>query len=181
MSTHVIIDHRIKDYRDAEATVARLGETVPAARAIGEYWPGVGSKSSATEPEKWRPARHHTVDLGSYLGPGGLLLSFGEHVVVVCASASWTGFLTIEPLRSIHLAAFRSIAKCVGGTRLVLLPDESNICYEALRKEGLSQEQCIARLREDYGPPQRSVSAIPPGAFAKRSPGADLIWFNEAL
>lgn len=178
--THVIIDHQMTDYRDQKATVALLQPSIPAALAVDDYWRTV-EPGGVTPTPSWIPQREHTVvSYLDYAGPGSILLHFSQRVVVVSASARWSGFLSIEPLRRIHLNAFRSIAQCLQGTRLVLLPDASDVGYEAMR-EGLSQEQCIANLKEDYGSPQPSVESISPDAFTKPIPGSHLVWFVEAL
>ena len=179
--THVIIDHQMPDYRDRKATVALLQPSIPAALAVDDYWHTVEPDDYVTPTNSWIPQREHTVvSYLDYLGPGSILLHFSQQVVVVSASARWSGFLTIEPLRNIHLSAFRSIAQCLRGTRLVLLPDASDVGYDAMR-DGLPQEQCIARLRKDYGPPQSSVENIAPDAFTRPIPGSHLVWFVETL
>jgi hypothetical protein len=157
-----------------------LADTVPAAIAVREYWRTADPESLGPEPELWKPAQHHSAEHPVYLGPGGLLLSFGKQVVVVSALARWSGFLTIEPLRIVHLSAFRSIARCVRGTRLLLLPDAMDEGYDAING-ALSQEECAARLQKKYGLPQPSVTAIPPNAFTAPIPGSHLVWFNEPL
>jgi len=178
--TQVVVDHRLEDYRDPKAAVALLGQAVPAALAVESYGHSVEPENPATEPESWRPAQHHSADQLDYVSPDGSLVSFGQHVVLISASARWSGFLTIEPLRNVHLAAFRSIARCIRGSRLVLLPDAIDEGYDAIN-EGISLEDCAARLRKRYGPPQRSVGAIPPNAFIETIPGSHLVWFSEAL
>ena len=178
--TNVIVDHRLEDYRDTKAAVALLGQARPAALAVESYWHSVEPENSAVEPEPWRPAQHHSANQLDYVGPGGFLVSFGQQVLRIYASARWSGFLTIEPLRTVHLAAFRSIAQCVGGTRLLLLPDAMDAGCDVIN-EALSQEECAARLRKKYGPPHPSVLAIPPNAFTASIPGSHLVWFSEAL
>ncbi len=178
--THVIVDHRLEDYRDPKAAVTLLGQALPAVLAVASYWHSVEPENRALEPGPWRPAQDHSADQLDYVGPGGFLVGFGRQVVLISASARWSGFLTIEPLRNVHLAAVRSIARCVGGTRLVLLPDAMDEGYDAIT-EALSQEECAARLRTKYGPPQPSVMAIPPNAFTAAIPGSHLVWFSEAL
>jgi len=177
--THAIIDHRVDNYQDTKAAVMLLAQTVPAAAAVEEYWRSVSPERSGTEPGLWRASDLHSEDHVDYLGPGDLLIAFGQKVVRISASVRWSGFLTIEPLRRVHLSAFRSIAKCIRGTRLLLLPDVSDVGYDAVRN-GMSLEECIARLQAEYGSPQLSVDNIPPDAFTKAIPGSHLVWFNEA-
>ncbi len=177
--THVIIDHQAGDYRNTDAMIALLGPALPAAMAVERYWRS--AEPGELGAECWAPRKKHTVvDYVDYLGPGGLLLHFSQRVVVISASARWSGFLTIEPLRAVHLSAFRRVAGCLRGSRLLLLPDASDVGYDAMR-EGMSQEECVVRLRQEYGPPQPSVEAIPAGAFEAYVPGSHLVWFNEAL
>ena len=178
--THVIVDHGLQDYLDMRSAVALLAQTLPTTTAIDSYWDSVDPLESKRAPEQWRPAPHHKSVEPVFTGPGGLLVNFGLHVICIYASARWSGFLTIEPLRTVHLTAFRSIARCVGGTRLLLLPDAMDEGYDVIN-EALSQDECAARLRNKYGPPQPSVTAIPPGAFTASVPGSHLVWFSEAL
>src|SRR4051812_22208140 len=96
--THVIIDNRVDTYQDSQAAVALLAKSVPAAVAVRKYWCSVEPENSEAEPEFWRPAQHHSKDALDYLGPGGLMASFGRQVLVISASARWSGFLTIKPL-----------------------------------------------------------------------------------
>ena len=120
---------------------------------MDDYWHTVEPSDYLTPVRSWIPQREHTVvSYLDYLGPGNILLHISKQVAVVSASARWSGFLTIEPLRNIHLRAFRSIAQCLQGTRLILLPDASDVAYDAM-SEGLSQEESIARLTQDYGSP----------------------------
>jgi len=178
--TDAITEHRSVNYRDIEATAKLLADSVPAGVALREYWSSVDPESSGPEPKLWRPAQHFSAENADYLGPGGLLVAFGPKVLRISASARWSGFLTIKPLRDVHLVAFRSIAKCVQGTRLLLLPDGSDVGYHAV-SEGLSLAECEAHLREEFGPPQPSVEAIPAGAFEAHIPGSHRVWFDEKL
>jgi len=170
----------VGSYRNVGATVELLAETVPTGVAVREYWSRVDPESSGPEPRLWRPAQHFSLENADYLGPGSLLIAFGLKVLCISASARWSGFLTIKPLRDVHLAAFRSITKCVQGTRLLFLPDASDVGYDAI-SEALSLEQCMARLWQEYGPAQPSVEAIPSGAFTEHIPGSHRVWFDEEL
>jgi hypothetical protein len=55
--------------------------------------------------------------------------------VNVRASLRWRGFLSIEPLRRIHLFALRKIAALRGASRIVYMPDDDLIIYDA-RSQG---------------------------------------------
>jgi hypothetical protein len=179
-STFVVVDHELKDYLDMDAAIALLAQTLPAIAAIDSYWESVDPLESKRESEPWRPAPNHKPDEPVLLGPGALQLYFGPHVVRVGAAARWSGFLTIEPLRNIHLAGFRSLGQAFRGTRMLLLPDAMDEGYAAIY-EALSLEECAARLEKKYGPPQPSVTAIPPNAFSAPIPASHLVWFREPL
>src|SRR5215471_5144132 len=106
--THVIVDHQIADYRDREATIRILQPSVPSVIAVEDYWRSVERDEYEATAKAWIPQKEHTIrSYLDYLGPGSILLHFSQQVVVVSASARWSGFLTIEPLRKVHLAAFQ--------------------------------------------------------------------------
>jgi hypothetical protein len=178
--THAIIDHRVTDYDNVDSTVKLLADSVPAGLAIEQYWASVDPESLRPEAKPWRPAKHYSPENLDYVGPGSLLVAFGPRALRISASARWSGFLTIKPLRDVHLAAFRSIANCAQGTRLLLLPEVSDVGFDAVN-EALSVEECMIRLRQEYGPPQPSVEAIPPGAFTAHKPGSHCVWFSETV
>ena len=47
------------------------------------------------------------------------------------ASLRWRGFFSIEPLRRVHLPAFRKVAALLGATQIVYMPDDDPIIYDA--------------------------------------------------
>ena len=180
VDTHAIIDHRVTDYDNIDSMVKLLANSVPAGLAIEQYWASVDLENFRPEAKPWSPAPHYSSDNLDYVGPGGLLVAFGPRAMLIIASARWSGFLTIKPLRDVHLAAFRSIADCAQGTRLLLLPDVSDAGFDAI-DEALSVDECVERLHQEYGPPQPSVEAISPDAFTEQKPGSHRVWFSEEL
>jgi hypothetical protein len=153
----VIIDHKVQDYRDRSGVVALLQPS--------------GTWTALPE--------HKVADFVDYSGSEGLFLRFGRQVAVL-TGGRWREFLADKPSRAAALPAFRAVARVIGGTRLVLLPDSSEVSYDAVR-DGLSQDRCITMLREQHGPPQESPEEIDPQVAASAAHGVPQVWFLESL
>jgi hypothetical protein len=152
--THAIINHKVQDYRDRSAVLARLGP--------------LGAWTA-------QPA-HLVADFVDYSAPEGLFLRFGRQVAVL-TGGRWRDFLADQPARVAALASFRAVARTIGGTRLLLLPDSIEVAYDAVI-EGLSQDQCIAALRKECGPPH---SLEDPSLAEAAACGAPQVWFLESV
>jgi hypothetical protein len=109
------------------------------------------------------------------------LVYFGSRVVNVRASLRWRGFLSIEPLRRVHLPAFRKIAGLLGARRIVYLPDDDAIILDAATSEGASLDDCISDLGRRWGPPQACVEDIDPDVVRATEHGVPTAWYLEML
>lgn len=193
----VLLDHKISDYRDAASVVAKLQHTIPAAQAVQDYWlkedwstidpttlAELGLTNSsvsqneldesqyAWETKSYGPRKLH------YHDPTGLFhLRFTNRLAVIAAEPRWRLFLKTEALRQMHLNVFRMIARALGATRLVYY--QSYMYMEEAHREGKSQEECIAILEKEYGPPQPSVELIAPQIVAAAEHNVPTIWFVE--
>jgi len=158
---NAMTDHRVEDYRDAAAVVAQLSSTIPAARCVRDYWRSVDPKSVETH-EAWSVYRIVSPTEGEYLrydGPGGLCVHFGSRVAIIGADCRWSGFVTMPGLQRVHVAAFQSIARALGGTRMVLIPDYDRV-EEMARYDGSSLDECIARLHQCWGTPHPKTEIV---------------------
>jgi hypothetical protein len=93
----------------------------------------------------------------------------------------WRGFLSLEPLRRVHLPAFRKIAGLLGASRIVYLSDDAPIILDAGRLEGASLDECIGELGRRWEPPQASVDAIDLEVVRAVEHGVPTAWYVEWL
>jgi hypothetical protein len=89
--------------------------------------------------------------------------------------------LSIEPLRHVHLPAFRTIAGLLGARRLVYLPDDDPIILDTAKSEGASLDECIAELQRRWGPPQASVEELDPELVRRSDFCVPSAWYVETL
>jgi hypothetical protein len=179
--TNALVDHRVADPLRTETVVELLSPTVTDCRAVRDYWssiePGYGDTN-----ESWTSRFHHNPpeeDFVWYEGPGGLRVRFGSRAAVVSALCRWRGFLSIEELQRVHANAFRSIARALGGTQVVLIPDDDEV--EPMAKyDGAQLGDCVGVLRQRCGPPKRrTVLAEDDSSLA--SPACWKVWHVESL
>jgi hypothetical protein len=183
--TNILANHTISDPLDRAAVLDRLAPALPEAMAVREFWDTYDPDEARNEAYRWDasppiPPPHDKYV--SYNAPGGLFVyfDFGSPVVNVRASLRWRGFLSIDPLRRVHLPAFRKIAALLGGSRVVYMPDDDLIIYDA-RSEGATLDDCIAALKRRWGPPQESVEVIDPDVVQATNHGVPTVWFVETI
>jgi hypothetical protein len=118
-----------------------------------------------------------------YYGPGDLFLRFGPKLARIWTGARWRAFLSIEPLRRVHLQAFRNIAQHLGSERLVFFPDGgiADDLVPAAIHDGITQEECIATLHKAYGAPQPSINDVAPEIVAETKHTVPYVWYIEAV
>lgn len=161
-----------------------LEPTVPTALAVADYWRSVDPEDTDrhTSWEQFPADTSHST-WWCYWGPGGLRIRFGPRVAVIFASGRWRGFLSIEPLRRVHLTAFREIARVLGARRMAFFSSEgiADDLVPAIVDNGISQDECIGVLQRYYGPPQPSVEQIAPEIVAETEHCAPSVWYLEEL
>src|SRR5687767_111810 len=121
----VYISHNLPRFDDAEATIARLNSALPTAFAVRHYWRSV--EPSGYEPDRWEaePVSPRMPNVRRYSGPGALDLTVTPAAARISTGGRWRGFLSIEPLRRVHLPAFRAIAQAMGSAKSALCADRS--------------------------------------------------------
>src|SRR5215469_13558966 len=122
---NVIFEHQVRDYQDHTATIKLLASTIPATLAVANYWRTLADdpKSKDNCQDSWTVFSPNSSEgYLRYDGPGALYLRFGPKVAEIFTGARWRSFLSIEPLRQVHLTAFRNIARHLGGSRLIFFP-----------------------------------------------------------
>jgi len=157
---NALTDHRVLDYRNQAVVVSLLTRTLPAARAVADYWRAAQSDYKDTV-DAWNALLVHNPpedDFLRYNGPGGFSVTFGERVAKVSGPCRWSGFCTMASLQPLHATAFRAISRALGGSRVVLIPDYDPVEGVALY-DGGSLDDCIALLEQSWGA-QQSTTAI---------------------
>jgi hypothetical protein len=181
--THGLVDYHVPNYRDHAGVNARLSPTVPDLNRVRDYWRSVSSDSNEQHPS-WT-CRHHgsagdEYESLNYYGPGGFSVKFGPQIACIGASCRYSGFSTIRPLQAAHLPAFISVARALGGTRLVLMPQENGPIWDASMYDGASLEECITLMRMNWGDPHPTVEVISEDVqvyYSRKFP----VWFVTSL
>jgi hypothetical protein len=175
----VYLSHDLPCFDDAAGTIARLNSALPAAFAVRDYWRSVDPDTRQTI-ERWEaePVTPRMPKVPRYSGPGALYLTVTPAAARISTGGRWRGFLSIEPLRQVHLAAFRAIARAMGSARLALCADSRDDVTDVFLADG-SQDDCIAAMRSAMGPPQPSVESIAPDVVAQTEHGVPSVWFLD--
>ena len=176
---HVFLKHDLPRFDDAAATIERLDNTLPAALAVRDYWRSIQPDSHQTD-ERWEaePVTPNLPHLRDYRGPGTLYLEVTASAAMISTGGRWRGFLSIEPLRRVHLESFRAIARALGSERIAMCADSRDDVTDVFLANG-SQDACIAAMRTAMGPPQPSVELITPELVAQTEHGVPNVWFLE--
>lgn len=158
---NALVDYRVPDFRDQPAVVSLLAPSLPAARAVGDYWRAVDPAYSDTA-EGWTAQLGHNPpedDRLRYHGPGGFSIVFGKRVARVSGICRWSGFAMMHQLQQVHAAGFRSIAGALGGTQMVLIPEYDPVDDIAIYDVG-SLDKCIELLQERWGAPHPTTDVV---------------------
>src|SRR5688500_1884627 len=174
----VYLSYDLSRFDDEAATLARLNSVLSAALAVREYWRAVnpgGYKSDRWEAE---PVTPRTPNVRRYSGPGSLQLTVTPAAAQISTGGRWRGILSIEPLREVHLVAFRAIARAMRSAKLALCADSHDDVLAVFLANG-SQDECIAQMRSTMGPPQPSLVSIQPEVVEQVEHGPPDVWFLE--
>src|SRR5689334_13464649 len=122
----VYLTHDLPRFDDVGAVLARLEGTMPAALAVRAFWRAEGS--GAFDEERWEAeaAGAFLPNVRRYRGPGSLYLTMTRAAACIGTGGRWRGFLGIEPLRRVHLSAFRAIADALGSPELAICADSQD-------------------------------------------------------
>jgi hypothetical protein len=163
---NALMDHDLADFRDPAECLARLATATPAGVAVHAYWRAAEPESPHDEPSPWQaePVTPRSHDLRRFTGPGSLFLTVTAEAARVRTGGRWRGFLAIEPLRRVHLVAFRAIAWTLGAGRMAVYPDSDEI--DGLFWDGYTLRECVQRMQRRWGAPQESIEQIDPGIVA---------------
>ena len=177
-----LTEHQVlPDVRDHAAVIACLSATVPDLVRARDYWRTVDPESPEQYPA-WSVVHHGKgpYEYLAYYGPGGFGIHFGAQVAVVEAGCRFSGFATIPALQAAHLPGFRSVARAIGGKRLVLIPQENGPIQDAYRYDGASLDACIELIRKTWGDPHSPTEVTTEDVevyYRRKTP----IWYLENL
>jgi hypothetical protein len=169
----VYLTHDLPRFDDAAAILARLESTLPGAFAVRDYWHSVDWRPIEAAHWEAEPVDPRPPAVRRYTGPGSLFLTVTPKVARVHTGGRWAGFLTIEPLRRVHVAAFREIAVAMHSPTMAICADSRDDVCDVFLAHG-TQADCVAQLRSALGPPQPSVVEIAPEVAQRRDPN---VWF----
>lgn len=174
----VYVTHELRRFDDAEEVMARLEVTMPAALVVQEYWRA--ADPGGYDNDRWEVEREGAFfpNKREFCGPGFLWLSVTPAAARVHTGARWRGFLSIEPLRRVHLAAFRAIAEALGSATLAICADTREDVAEIFL-DGGTQADCVERLRATLGPPQASVDEIAAEVQKETERGVPDVWYLD--
>jgi hypothetical protein len=174
---NALFDHDLTEPGDRGSVLARLAAALPAALTVREYWRAADPESTHDDPPAWRadPVSPRESGLLHYTGPGSLFLSVTAQAAWVRTGGRWRGFLTIEPLRRAHLAAFRRIAAALGAKRLAVYADSCEV--DDLFWDGRPPGECVELMGRLWGPPQPTAEEIDPRVSAAAERTVPEVWF----
>ena len=178
---NVVMDNDITAYRDQSAVLARLEPTFSAALAVQNYWNTANAAFKPESEHRWTadPIMPHEQHYRSYTGPGSLFLKVGPHAAKVRTGGRWRDFLSIPPLRDVHLQAFRSIAKALGATQVAYFPDCED-AWEVLY-EGGRYSDVLPILEGYFGLPQPSSEMVSTEIVADTDSIVTDVWYSEDI
>jgi hypothetical protein len=113
----------------------RLDWTLPEVNTVRAYWREQAKHVRISRPNSKKGKLTTESDKGWVLGsdddatrfhgPGSISVWFCPRHVEIHSGCRWTGFLTIQRLRNVHLQAFHRIASVFKGVSLIIMPSDS--------------------------------------------------------
>jgi len=175
------------EIQDAQEISGRLECALPEVYSVRAYWLEQSKPPRVSRPnsklgklqierdKRWVTGSSNGSEVRRFHGPGGLSVWIWRRHGEIHSSCRWTGFLTINRLRHVHVKAFHRIASVFNGKSLIVMPSDS-LAKDGLW-EGATIEAAIAELEKEWGPPQVSTEEIAPDAI--RVNGSPRAWFFE--
>jgi hypothetical protein len=176
---NALLDHNLANFRDRNSVLERLAAALPGALAVKKYWETANPTEQHDTREEWRtaPESRHEPNMHRYDGPGSLFLSVTFNAARIHTGGRWRGFLSIEPLRRVHLEAFRSIARALESTCMALYADSCEI--DDMFWGDKTQWECIEMMERMWGPPQQDLDQIDRNIAAAAERTVPKVWFLE--
>ena len=173
--------HALADWSDRDTVMQRLSTTLPVARMLAAYW--IDDTTVPIPNDEWIAEPPfpppETKDYHRYSGPGPLFVDVNPHSVRIRTGRRWRGFLSIQPLRSIHLQAFFTVANAFNANVARCFPD-NDFAIEAFW-DGGDFNACCAILDGRFGDAVPMVDAADPILAAETDIGCPLLQYSLTL
>lgn len=160
----LLLPHYLADWSARTALLGTLAKILPEAHSIAEYALAENSQEAPADEDAWTiepPFPHpYTREYARFSGPGGLFVDINSHAVCVSPIARWRNFLRVQPLRSIHIRAFKSLLIAFGTNTARCFPEDDIV--EGAFWEGADFPTCCELLDQRYGPAISLEDAIDP-------------------
>jgi hypothetical protein len=173
----VFLTHNLPSFRDTNEALTRLRPTEAPCREVSAYWGTV--QPYDRNAMRWT-AEEVLEDCVHYAGPGSLWLDVTPRAARIHTGGRWRGFLSILPLRRVHLAAFRAIAAALGSETMAISHDSIEKVHEIFWA-GATQSACVAALQAALGLPQASIEAIEARIVALTEHTVPDVWYLERV
>jgi hypothetical protein len=157
--TEGITNHRVPNFHDVADVIARLSPTVPVLMQVYEFDKSVNPGCILPRPE-WTLDEYDKVD---FIGPWGFILRFGTHVAQISAFTRHSEFLLMAEAQAVYLPAVRSIARSLGGTRLILKADSQDALGDSpvyLKDGNATLDDCVGLIQKAWGDPHPKTEVI---------------------
>ena len=176
---NALLDHNLANFRDRNSVLERLAAALPGALAVKKYWEIANPTEQHDTREEWQaaPGSHREPNMDLYTGPGSLFLSVTANAAHIHTGGRWRGFLSIEPLRRVHLDAFRLISRAFESTCMALYADSCKI--DDMFSGEKSQWECIEMMERMWGPPLQDIDQIDRNIAAAAKRMVPEVWFLE--
>jgi hypothetical protein len=119
----------------------------------------------------------------AYCGPGGFSVMFGAHVAVISASSRYCAFALMPSIQAVELPAITSIARALGGTRLVMKSDDQSALQDSpiyLNDGNATLDECVGLIQKAWGDPHPKTEVINEAREVYRERKIEP-WFVETL
>ncbi len=178
---NVLMAHSLADWSNRETSLEVLSTTLPKARSLARYW--MEDKSQPIPEDRWiaHPAfpTPETRDYNRYSGPGSLFVEINPHCIHICTGARWRGFLSIQPLRAIHIDAFNAIATAFNVHTFRCFPDDDFVIGGFW--DGANFNTCCRMLDDRYGDALQLTEHVDPVIATQTDAGCPMLQYVRAL
>jgi hypothetical protein len=167
------LSHDLKDWKDERAVLDRLNCARPTCIEVEHYWARTGSDRANNDTFQSEAPPRYSDRYRYYSGPG-FLIAMTPVAARIEAHARWSGFLSIPPLRAVHVQAFRAFAAAFDSPQMVVCSDAEDDLFDLTVRSG-TQADCIEYLTRKLGAPNR-ISDLPEREVERFE---RLVWFLE--